>query len=266
MPIQLEFQEAAGEQSAIDVVCAVALAAVDLDRHPGYAEFTAGDVTVERSDAERIVLSTDNRWAASAIRATLRRAGYAVEADRGNETTTVTVWATSASEDESQPELNLANERDDYGRTTFLLEGPDGTVEQQCGSGGHNDLIVHARHPFPGSVRSECARHGAGCWIRSDWPWEKRTVRSGIQSVVAEAGSAWKVSSEAESLMRDIYLRHIHLTRRTGSAPAFHLAKAPTAKTLASTVTTRKISPQPAAPVPRQVDVIRDLSDFEGAA
>lgn len=266
MSVQLEFQAAGETGSTQEAVLAAARAAIDLDRFPGFAEFTDGAVTVEEADSHRIVLATDNRWAATAIRTALRQSGYAVEADRGNETTIVTVWAIGEADGESQPDLQLSEERDQHGRTTYLLEGPDGTVEQQCGSGGHNDMIVHARHPFPGSARAECARHGAGCWIRSDWPWEKRAVRSCIRSVLTDAGSAWQASPEAESRMRELYLQYAHQTRRTSSAPAFHLPGPSAVQAPTPTPAKRMAPPRPASPAPRQVDVIRDLSDFKGAA
>lgn len=268
MAVQLAFQVEGEAASGVDVIHAAACAAVDLTTRPGFADFTAGPtaITVEHADAKRIVLATDNRWAASAIRTTLRRSGAAVEADQDNETTTVTVWAVSEGHDTLQAETLLTEERDEYGRTILLLDGPDGTVEQQCGAGGHNDLIVHAQHPFPSSARIDCPRHGEGCWIRSDWPWSQRTVRSCIKSVVTDAGCTWQVDPEAEVRMSDIYLLHIHRTRLTGSAPAFRLAAAPAVQAPAQTASTRVPSTQPPVSTPRQVDVIRDLADFEGAA
>ncbi|MET7975699.1 hypothetical protein ABZW44_22190 [Streptomyces mirabilis] len=280
MAIQLEFQDAEEGQSALDMLHVAALAAVDLERHPGFATFTTGAVAVKQTAAERIEITTDNQWAASAIRTALRRSGCAVEADRGNVTSIVAVWAIGESSDDMQAETKLVEERDEHGRTILLLEGPDGTVEQQCGSGGHNDLIVHARHPFAGSARIECPRHGAGCWIRSDWPWKQRTVRSCIKSVVTDTGYAWQVAPEAEVRMRDIYRLHIHRTRRTGLAPTFHPLGAPAVKATVSAVTTGKVPSQPAvsgcraAPasvaVPRQgrksVDVIGDLADFKAVS
>jgi len=241
-------------------VLAAAQAAIDIDRFPGFAEFTSGVVTVTQADGERIVMTTDNRWAATAIRTALRRAGYAVEGDSTNETTTVTVWATSESGDEAQPSLELTEERDQYGRTVFLLEGPVGTVEQRCGSGGHNELIVHALHPFSGAARVRCSRHSDGCWQRADWPLEAR-VRHLFQSVMRESGSAWSVSPEASEGMRSLYMRHVHQSVPGSSLPGF-----------------RVFAPAPHVPAPRNeepsdrrvttpahywvVDVIPDLADF----
>ncbi|GGX40907.1 hypothetical protein [Streptomyces noursei] len=268
MAVQLAFQVEEEADSCVDAIHAAACAAVDLTARPGFADFTAGPtaITVEHADAARIVLTTDDRWAASAIRTALRRSGAAVEADPGNETTTVTVWAVGEDHDAPQAETLLTEERDEYGRTILLLDGPDGTVEQQCGAGGHNDLIVHAQHPFPSSARIDCPRHGNGCWIRSDWPWSQRTVRSCVKSVVTETGYTWQVAPEAEVRMRDIYLLHVHRTRLTGSAPAFRLAAAPAVQAPSQTSAAPVPSPQPPVSIPRQVDVIRDLADFEGAA
>ncbi|MFK0222253.1 hypothetical protein ACIQWN_29185 [Streptomyces vinaceus] len=267
MATQLAFQEE-GATPGVDAIHAAACAAVDLTARPGFADFTAGPpaITVEHVDAKRIVLTTDNRWAASAIRTALRRSGAAVEADPDNESTTITVWAVGEDRTMPQAETLLTEERDEYGRTVLVLDGPDGTVEQQCGAGGHNDLIVHARHPFPSSARIDCPRHGDGCWIRSDWPWSQRTVRSCVKSVVTHTGYTWQVAPEAEVHMRDIYMLHVHRTRLAGSAPTFRLATTPAVQVTSRTASTQVPSPQPAASIPRQVDVIRDLADFEGAA
>lgn len=268
MATQLAFPEEEESASGVDALYAAACAAVDLNTHPGFADFTIGRdaVTVDHADAERVVLTTDNRWAASAIRTELRRSGAAVEADLDNESTTVTVWAVGEDRGTAEVETHLAEERDQYGRTVLLLDGPDGTVEQQCGAGGHNDLIVHAQHPFPGSARINCPRHGDGCWIRSDWPWSQRTVRSCVKSVVTDAGYTWQVDPEAEVRMREIYMLHVHRARPSGSAPVFRLAAAPAVQTPSQTSSTRAPSPQLPVSIPRQVDVIRDLADFEGAA
>lgn len=266
--MQLAFQDEEEAASGVDAIHVAACAAVDLTTRPGFADFTAGPtaITVDHADAERIVLTTDNRWAASAIRTALRQSGAAVDADPGNQTTTVTVWAVSENHDTPEVETLLTEERDEHGRTTLLLDGPDGTVEQQCGSGGHNDLIVHAQHPFPSSARIDCPRHGDGCWIRSDWPWSQRTVRSCVRSVVTDSGYTWQVDPEAEVRMRDIYMLQVLRTRPSGSAPAFRLAAAPAAQVPSQTSATRVSSPQASVSIPRQVDVIRDLADFEGAA
>lgn len=268
MAIQLAFPDEEEATSGVDAIYAAACAAVDLTTRPGLADFTAGPtaITVDHTDAERIVLTTDNRWAASAIRTALRQSGAAVDADHGNETATVTVWAVSENRHTPEAETRLTEERDEHGRTILLLDGPDGTVEQQCGAGGHNDLIVHAQHPFPGSARIDCPRHGDGCWIRSDWPWSQRTVRSCIKSVVTAVGYTWQVDAEAEVRMSDIYMLHVLRTRPCGSAPAFRLAAAPAAQVPSQTTAVRASSPQTSASIPRQVDVIRDLADFEGAA
>lgn len=268
MATQLAFPDEEEAASGVDVLYAAACAAVDLNTHPGFADFTIGRdaVTVDHADAERVVLATDNRWAASAIRTALRRSGAAVEADLGNESTTVTVWAVSEDRGTAEVETHLAEERDQYGRTVLLLDGPDGTVEQQCGAGGHNDLIVHAQHPFPGSTRINCPRHGDGCWIRSDWPRSQRTVRSCIKSVVTDAGYRWQVDPEAEDRMREIYMLHVYRVRPSGSAPAFRLAAAPAVQAPAQMTATRVRPPRASASIPRQVDVIRDLADFQGAA
>ncbi|MEU0624931.1 hypothetical protein ABZ329_29240 [Streptomyces rubiginosohelvolus] len=269
MSEQLAFDLTKTEPSAWETIYAAACAAVDLNTRAGFADFTTGRdaVTVDHADTERIVLTTDNRWAASAIRTALRRSGAAVEADPGNESTTVTVCAISEDQGTTQVETHLAEERDQHGRTILLLDGPDGTVEQQCGAGGHNDLIVHAQHPFPSSARINCPRHGDGCWIRSDWPWSQRTVRSCVRSVVTEAGYTWQIDSEATTRMHDIYLRNVHQHRPSAAAPTFRLDAEPPARPAAPIGPAEASPPRPPAcdprpPVPRVVDVIRDVADY----
>lgn len=263
MTQQSAFDLTETEPPAWELVYDAAKAAVDLTTRPGFADFTAGPsaVTVEHTDGERIVLTTDNRWAASAIRTALHRSGAAVEADRSNETTTVTVWAINQGDGTTSAEARFTEERDEHGRTILLLDGPAGAVEQQCGSGGHNNLIVHAHHPFPSSARTDCPRHGEGCWIRSDWPYSQWTARSYVKSVVTETGYAWKVGPEAKARMYDIYLRHVHRTNPGAKAPTFRLQ---TAQPIHPGTQTEAIpTPSEAGPMtsPRVVDVIRDVAD-----
>ncbi|WP_438489601.1 hypothetical protein [Streptomyces sp. S186] len=265
MSVQLEFRAIEETESAVDEILTAARAAIDLNRFPGFAEFTSGIVTIEQADSDRIVLATDNRWSATAIRTALRRAGHAVEGDRRNETTTVAVWATSESYDATQPELQLTEGHDEYGRSVFRLEGPDGMVEQQCGSGAHNELIVHARHPFPGAAHVECDRHGNDCWRRADWPLDDR-IRRFIRAVLTDSGSAWQTSPEAEQRMHSFYVRHVHQTRPGASLPEFRVAIPPVAQVPVPAATSRTVPRQPTVPAPRQVDVIRDLADFEDVA
>lgn len=267
MAEQMTFELGEPEPSSWKTIYVAACAAVDLTIRPGFADFTAGPtaITTERAGAERIVLTTDNRWAASAIRTALRRSGAAVEADPDNKTNSVTTWAISQGDDATSPETHFTEERDAYGRTVLLLDGPHGTVEQRCGSGGHNDLIVHAQHPFPSSARIDCPRHGDGCWIRSDWPWAQRTVRSCVRTVVTEAGYTWQIDPEATTRMHDIYVRHVHHCRPGSSAPAFRLDAAQ--PVLAAPLKRVEANPpQPlggeSRPAPRVVDVIRDVADY----
>lgn len=193
----------------LDFICAEASAAVDPDRFPGFSVFTSGSVTVAHADHETITLVTDGRWAASAVRATLRQAGYAVEADPDNETATVTIWLVGELINGARPDFRVASETDRYGRTTFLLECDGGAVEQQCGAGGHNELTVHARKPFPGAARVHCPRHGGACWQRSDWPLAER-VRPLIRTVTTDTGRSLEMTPEARDRMQSLYLRHAH--------------------------------------------------------
>lgn len=212
---QLAFLVAA--ENGPNIVLNAARAAVDLKRRPGYAEFTSGLVTIERADDDRVELLADNRWAASAIRTALLDAGYAIDADPGNESATVVAWLIKDEQASLQPpeiELTQRPNRERLGGE-FLLEGPDGAVEQQFGTSGHNDLIVHSRHPFPGGARTECDEHGSHCWRRSSWPLGDR-VRHLLSSAITENGEAWQIPAEAERRMWQLYLRYVHQSR---SAP-----------------------------------------------
>lgn len=263
-PEQLAFPVTAVAEAGVDAVVVIARAAVSLDLHPGYAAFTTGKIAVKRADAERIVLRTDSPWAASAIRTRLLGAGCAVEGDPAHEATTVAVWPTGHSSDTDLPALPLTEEQDAHGRTTVLLDGPHGTVEQQLGNGGHNDLIVHARHPFPSAVRTDrCARHG-DCWMRSQsWP-HASSPRRHIHTVVTDVGYRWDVTAEAGKAMRAVYLEHVHQTRPDRELSIFRVVLP--ALTVAETPHTDDSSPVAIAPALRVADVIRDLADYAPAS
>lgn len=263
IPQQLALPLGTPKDSAIDTVVSIARNAVDLERHPGYAAFTNGKVTVERADNERITLATDSPWACNAIRTHLLDAGCAVEGDPAHEKTTVTVWPTAECDDAELPEVASAEERDQHGQLTVVLDGPHGTVEQQVGSGGHNDLIVHARHPFPGAVRTDlCVRHGS-CWMRSQWPLAAEPRRH-IRSVITDTGYGWDVTPEAEQAMRIVYLQRIHQTRPGDTAPAYRVNLP--AQFTQGVVASESSAPALAASTPRLVDAIRDLADYEPIA
>lgn len=239
------------DQTAIDTIVSIARDAVDLNRRPGYAAFTSGNVTIEQVNGERIVLETDSPWAASAIRRKLLDAGCAVEGDPAHEATTVTAWATAKSDDTKLPEVTQTQVRDKHGRAIVLFDGPHGMVEQQVGSGGHNDLIVHAQHPFPGAVRTTlCARHG-DCWMRSQWTLAAEPRRH-IRTVLTDTGYAWDITPAAGQAMRALYLEHIHQTRPGDAPVAFRVA-------LPSQLVAEAASPQP-------IEAIRDISDYEPTA
>lgn len=252
------------EEPAIDVVVSIARDAVDLERRPGFAAFTNGKVTVERADSERIVLAVDNPWAASAIRRSLLDAGGAVEGDPAHMATIVTVWPTSQRDDTELPAVAQAEERDEYGQMAVVLDGPNGTVEQQVGSGGHNDLIVHARHPFPSAVRSmKCRRHGE-CWMRSQ-PWRLADEpRRHIRTIISDTGYAWDVTSAAAQAMRALYLEYVHQTRPGDTGAAFRLI-APIRATANYTLKPA-VPAQAAAVAPAMVNAIRDIADYEPTA
>lgn len=211
MSVQLALDESE-DLSAAEGLLRIARASIDLNSFPGYAEFTDGTVLLEHADGQRVVLAVDNRWAASAIRAALLDAGYAVDADPGNETTTVTAWIVNEYNPRPLPELHLGEQQRTQFGSTFIIDGPDGTVEQQCGPSGYNDLAAHARHPFPGASRTDCPRHEGDCWQRSWWPLSER-VRHLIRNVISGEQSAWRMTSEGELRMRQLYQEYIHQTR-----------------------------------------------------
>lgn len=263
IPQQLALPLGASEESVIDTVLSIARNAVDLERHPGYAAFTDGKVTIDRADDERIILSTDNPWACNAIRTRLLAAGCAVEGDPAHEKTTVTVWPTAQRDDAELPEAAPTEERDQHGQLTVVLNGPHGTVEQQIGSGGHNDLIAHAQHPFPGAVRTTlCVRHG-DCWMRSQWP-RGAEPRRHIRSVITDTGYGWDVTPEAGQAMQNVYLRHIHQTRPGDTPPAYRVALP--AQPVPGAVASKSSASVPVVSAPRLVDAIRDLADYEPIA
>ncbi|MFE2639515.1 hypothetical protein ACFXKF_32935 [Streptomyces scopuliridis] len=195
-----------------DVVLSVGRNAVDVSRFPGYTAFTSGVVHLEADLADRVTLRTDNRWAASAIRRALLDAGHAVEGDIAHEAVTVVVHAISHDSSWPVPALPVVEHFDAYERSTYRIDGPDGTIEQQCGYGGHNDLIVHSDHPFPSSVRVPCNWHGSACWMRSRWP-HRSGARHLIRSVFLVTGPVWELSEDAERRLRDVYALHVHQTR-----------------------------------------------------
>lgn len=191
--------------------------AINLDRKPGYRAFTNGIVTPSHNEDGHLVIATDNRWAASAIRSRLRQAGCAVEGDPLNESVTVTVWPIGRRNNTELPVLQMT-ERQEAAGTVLVLEGPDGAVEQQCGSGGHNDLIVHARHPFRGAASVSCDQHAGTCWSRSNWPWRLDVRRFVSQSYEAN-GFHWRPNPKAVWRMRSIYQVYIHQTRAPALGP-----------------------------------------------
>ncbi|OEV09249.1 hypothetical protein [Streptomyces nanshensis] len=202
------------------LVIALARAAVDPDSFPGFSEFTSSDVALQHSTQKTVTVATDNRWAATAMRTALRRSGCAVEGDANNQTTSATVWAISHTLAAPHPELRAEQETDPRGWSIFLLHGPHGVIEQQCGVGGHSDLIAHAQHPFPGAARCACQRHGPMCWQRSDWPAEAR-VRRFIDLTHTQDGPAWRLSTQARQRMRALYISSIHQARPTTSSATF---------------------------------------------
>lgn len=195
-------------------------AAVSLSRHavdascfPGYTVFTSGSVQVGCHDERRLELHTDNRWAASAIRTALFDAGYATDGDPNNESKAVVVWNVHEAQTATMPNLEVDDQSGEPYRPGFFLHGPDGCVEQQCGAAGHNELIAHAGHPFPGSARGVCEHHGDMCWRRWSWPLTER-VRHLLTPARTEAGSAyWALPEQAQQRMRHLYLSYIHATR-----------------------------------------------------
>lgn len=190
---------------------AAALRAVDLGRHPGYAAFTTGTVTVGPASGARVTLTTDNPWAANAIRTAFLQADHAVEGDVAHTSTAVIVWAVSHRSDRAEAAVQITEHLDRYERSTFRAEGPDGSAEQQCGHGGHSDLILHARHPFPAAVLAPCGRHGAACWQRSRWPW-RSGARHLVQQVLTDTGPCWQLGPAGEQRLRQLYVQHIHAT------------------------------------------------------
>lgn len=195
-----------------DAVLSAGRDAVDVSSFPGYTAFTSGAVSLEEALADRVTLRTDNRWAASAIRRALLDAGHAVEGDVAHEAVTVVVHAISHDSSRPVPALPVVEHFDAYERSTFRVDGPDGTIEQQCGHGGHSDLIVHSDHPFSGSVRVPCALHDSACWLRSQWP-HRSGARHLIRNVFLGTGPVWELSEGAERRLRDVYALHVHHTR-----------------------------------------------------
>ncbi|MER5638254.1 hypothetical protein ABT095_14995 [Kitasatospora sp. NPDC002227] len=161
----------------------IARSAVDLRRRPGYAAFTTGRIEAGPCEDGRWILRTDCGPAASAVRTALRDRGYATERDEGGAGSTVTVWPVRRAPFSVLPRLSLREEVRvhrgvELGSGTWVLEGPLGRVEQQYGRGGHNDLAVHAGHPFVGAGWSTgCAVHPAGCWWRGEWRLPVRARR-----------------------------------------------------------------------------------------
>lgn len=161
----------------------IARSAVDLQRRPGYATFTTGRIEADPGENGRWILRTDCGTAASAVRGALRDHGYATERDEEDIGSTVTVWPVHRAPFSPLPPLSLREEVRvhrgvELGSGTWVLEGPHGRVEQQYGSGGHNDLSVHAAHPFAGARwNPRCAVHPAGCWWWGEWPLPVRARR-----------------------------------------------------------------------------------------
>ncbi|MFD5910280.1 hypothetical protein ACFWHL_16335 [Streptomyces massasporeus] len=160
-----------------------------------------------------MTLAADTRWAASAIRTALLDTGHAIDADPVNESTTVTVWAVRHADTVTAPLLDIADEASDPTQPGFLLHGPSGCVEQQCGAGDHNHLIAHADHPFPGSARGACDRHGGSCWRRWSWPLAERARHLLASSYTVTGTAVWRLTPKAEQQMRALYLTYIHSTR-----------------------------------------------------
>jgi hypothetical protein len=187
--------------------------AVDVHRIPGYTVFTNGLIQVGYHDEHRLDMNPDTPWTANAIRTALLDTGLAVDGDPTNETTTVVVWKIHHAQAATVPDLEADDQTADPHRPGFFLRGPDGSVEQQCGAAGHNELIAHAGHPFPGSSRGACEQHGDMCWRRWAWPHAER-VRHLLTSARTETGSAyWALSNQAAQRMRHLYGTYIHATR-----------------------------------------------------
>ncbi|MCC9309920.1 hypothetical protein LN042_23080 [Kitasatospora sp. RB6PN24] len=194
----------------------IARSAVDLRHRPGYAVFTSGRVEAGPGEDGRWVLRTDCGPAASAVRRALRDRSYATERDEDGAGSTITVWPVRRAPFSPLPPLSLREEVSvhrgvELGSGTWVLEGPLGRVEQQYGSGGHNDMAVHAVYPFAGAGwNSRCVVHPAGCWWRWEWPLQVRARRfivagpSVLDRPVATARLAVR--------LRILYRMHVHGT------------------------------------------------------
>ncbi|MFJ5120895.1 hypothetical protein [Kitasatospora sp. NPDC088548] len=200
----------------ITTITATARDAVDLRRRPGYAAFTSGQVEAGPGEHGRWVLRTDCGPAASAVRTALRDRGYATERDEDGAGSAVTVWPVHRAPFSALPPLSLREEVRvhrgvELGSGTWVLEGPLGRVEQQYGSGGHNDLAVHAAHPFPRAGWStRCAVHPAGCWWRGEWRLPVRARRFIVAgpSVLERPVATGRLALR----LRVLYRMHVHDT------------------------------------------------------
>lgn len=194
-----------------DTVLAIARSAIDTDASPGYKLFTSGVVTIDTPAGPFAVLTTDSPWAANAIRRALLDAGHATDADPDHSSTRVSAWTVHTPTPCPDPALEQATR--DGGPTVggqFILTGPHGSIEQQHGPAGHNDLIAHATHPHAGAVIGVCVSHGPTCWTRRAWPHRARS-----RHLLQAGTTTWHLTPQAEQRMRDLYIKQIHATRPT---------------------------------------------------
>ncbi|MFD9690364.1 hypothetical protein ACFXPX_38525 [Kitasatospora sp. NPDC059146] len=204
-------------------ITALAHAALDLERHPGFRHFTTGLVTGRAGPSGHWTLTTDHEAAAGAVTTALHRHGYAVEHDRPGGSREVTVWPVHAARWSPLPALTLHEEIRvhrgvELGSGTWVLDGPLGTVEQQYGSGGHNDLLVHALHPFGFAARwTACPRHPGGCWLRTDW---RLPVRARSLLTPAPICGRPQPTPQLAVRLRTLYRMHVHATAPLSALPA----------------------------------------------